>query len=234
MIWRNGFLAAAFVLVGACLAQAGSIIVNTTHSNPPLGQPTAGVQGVANVIKVSFTDSSPQPSLSGQQLLLNLTAGQILNTSGGTNGGTVAPFADDIAGKPSLAYDSFLAMGGLTADDTVGGDSANILLVGGAANLGGASGLTFPSNSTSKKIDATWAPGTGQFVAPAQNYITAQITLSSDAQGTWSYYSTTADGTTKTLLNQKIINGVMIPEPASICLMGLGLLGMAGLIRRRG
>ena len=144
------------------------------------------------------------------------------------------PAVDDIAGKPALAFDSFLAMGGLTAEDTVGGDSANILLVGGAANLGGGSGLAFPSNSTSKVIDATWAPGTGKFVAPAQNYITAQITLSTDAQGTWNYYSTTADGTTKTLTGLKIINGVMIPEPASITLFGLASLGLVGFIRRRG
>jgi hypothetical protein len=233
MTFRNTCFALMAVLVGACVAQAGSIAMVTSQSNPPVGAPAGTtVASVDNVIKVNFTDGGTPPQLTGQQMIVTLTAGSIFQKGGGANGGNVAPAQTDIDtdSTPNIAFDTFLAMGGLTSETTVDGSSANVLVVGGAANLpGGTAGVVM----TASAINAAWAPGPGHVVGIAQNYITGNVTLSKDAQGTWSYFGSTGDGATKTYLNLPIVNGVMIPEPASITLFGLASLGLVGFVRRR-
>ena len=47
-----------------------------------------------------------------------------------------------------------------------------------------------------------------------------------DAQGTWSYFGSTADGTERSWLNMPIVNGVMlVPEPTSAALAVVAVVG---------
>lgn len=158
-------------------------------------------------IYTSFTGQ-----LTGIQMLTDLTSGSIYQH---VNGGTTAPPSGFFGFVPPLEYDSFVTLGGLTAET----DDASPGIAGGAVNLGGASSATF---STSM-IDITHFPPGGTVISNRTDYVVARITFSDDARGTLKVGVWDAD-------NQPLIQTFNVPEPASLGLLGLGALP---LLRRR-
>lgn len=226
MTMRSVSIAVVFVLTAACLAQAGSIALFTEN------MPATVVAGnTTNIISVNFTDDSTTPALRGQQMLIQLTAGSIYQNENGNELPTAptAPPQNFVNVFPDLADDSFVTMGGLRS-----GTSMGVLGVGCAANIaGGCDGVPAAGKFDGEGVAYAWAPGTGVNPPPGNGFITAQITLSNDAEGTWTYFGSTADGTTLVKEGLPIRNGVMIPEPASAALLGLAMIGVVGVVRRR-
>ncbi len=92
--------------------------------------------------------------------------------------------------------------------------SAPVLEVGKAVNLGlGQDGPTFGSDF----IMAAWAPGTGIAITDEANFLTARITLTENAIGTWRYFGSVSAGDPGRVFGGGVvINGVMIiPEPST-------------------
>jgi hypothetical protein len=161
---------------------------------------------VVNDIYLDF-----QGQLSGSKLILMLTEGSIYDEP---SNGYIARDPNLLEHTPVLAYDLFFTLGSSTS----GGPFGYPLLVGGACNLGGA--FSCPRNITSQMINVGWGPAAGVIVRDQQDFLTARITLSEDARGTWSYLSS-VQGEFWELPSQPIINGrlVIIPEPETEALV---------------
>jgi len=165
---------------------------------------------VINVITVDSDSDLTAVGATSQ----GLTAGQLNQVTFGS----FVPAATSNIGNPA---DSFLS---------INGDGASVLQAGGGVNTGGGTPAIFNDN----QIDATWNDlalndiGTGMHVAT--------LVFSVSANGTFSMIATNAAGDGPTGFQPAnaltvIQNGFLVPEPASLALMGLG--GLAALRRRR-
>ena len=116
---------------------------------------------------------------------------------------------------PELEFDSYFANGSLVFDGSVYGEPQ---LGGGAVDLGG--GVVEVSTTT--QISQQWNdPPQAPDVTNISNFPTARVTLSVDAEGTWSYVA--SDGDLK-FVSSIVVAGVMVvPEPTTVILLGIGL-----------
>ncbi|QDT70235.1 hypothetical protein MalM25_31810 [Planctomycetes bacterium MalM25] len=202
---RNIFFAALFAL-SACTANAAltSIeVISTTGGDVPAGH-------VANDIIIGF-----EGQLFGQQMIVDLSSGAINQDAFGSN---LAPTDALLVPFPALAYDTFVSMGGLTADT-----SASTLFVGGSTELPGSTGT---EKFDTEGIDAAWAPSPGVVVSDQQGFLTARVVLTDDANGA-AFYFGNAGGQGVSFEGGKVENGVLsfIPEPSTALLAGLALVG---------
>jgi PEP-CTERM motif len=199
-------------------------------NNAAGGAPLANF--VTNDIKVNAAGN-----LRAQGMLLTLTAGSIYQDSFGSN---VVPSSSFFALAPSLQFDTFVTFGagGTPGSSGTVQQSTDILTPGGTgADIpGGGAGVTF----NNQKLDIVWAPGGGINYPGNDNFMTARISLSKDAQGTFKYFGSTSTDTSSATWGRTpaaglpIVNGVIaIPEPATLSLFGLAVLGLVGFVRRR-
>lgn len=116
-----------------------------------------------------------------------------------------------------------MTFGGLT-DQTKAGAYA---LGGGAVDLGAPAAAVFSAAA----INQAWNPSPGVVVVDRTDFVTARISLSDDAQGTWAYLAS-AGGEIKKYQGPQylVVDGHLVPEPATLSVMGAGALA---LIRRR-
>ncbi|TWT43435.1 hypothetical protein [Botrimarina hoheduenensis] len=212
------FALAALVLASAASASAGVSGVNVEYVTPG---PASLANFTSNDILIDFDTSA----LRGQQIFLTLTSGTIYNTPG--TGSNTPPNDAFLVIVPELAFDTFVGIGGRST----GSVASDTLVVGGAVNIPGAPGaLTMTDAQT---LSVAFAPAPGNNIAPADNFFVSRITLSNDANGTFTYFGTT-DGSADATFEIPVINGrIGVPEPASALLIGLATCGLAA-VRTRG
>ena len=135
----------------------------------------------------------------GCQLLVELDTGSIYQDAAGG----VTPPTDFIVGLvPSAAFDTFVAAGGATS-----GTSETFSLGGGAVDLGASPTAQFDAAG----INQAWNPPGGAAILDRTDFVTARVTLSADATGTWKFL--VSSGGEMQTYEGSISDGEMIPEP---------------------
>ena len=206
---------ATMLLAGSACAQVTDFkVTSTTDGNR-----------VANVLAIDFTGN-----YTGSQILLELTSGSIINETFFGGAVNTAPFSGQVAAAPDLRFDTYLAQGDLLANGpgAVGSPS----LGGGAVGIRGTEAAAVFNNAT--KISQAYNPAPGTFFTGGTDFVVAQIGLTSDANGTFTYFASANSSffvTGVQSVEYTIINGVIrpVPEPA----LGVALLSALSLIGRR-
>jgi hypothetical protein len=213
-------LSAAFAatLAFATLAQAGTI---KTQIVPNLG--TGALAGTTtNDILI---DAEPTEQIGAIQLYAELTEGSFYNDG---FGGNTPPNPGFFGPFPAVEFDTFAASGVNinTFVPVIAGASVDL----GSPNSGGAA--IFDSNT----VDVTFGPQAGQSTLGALNFLAARLTIGSEGIFRMDV-EFSGGGPHATVMNGVIVDGQVrlgpeIPEPATVTLFGLGLLGVVGLVRR--
>jgi hypothetical protein len=150
---------------------------------------------VTNDIFIAFAGE-----LRGQYLLLDLSQGAIFQHPLGTD---TPPSPLLFPAHSSLAYDSFVAMGGADSD------SSNALVI--------VRDFDDPVPFGSDYVMVKWAPATGVVITDETSFLTARLSLSDNAQGTWQYFGSISGGDQGTMFSGGMIRGgvMTIPEPST-------------------
>lgn len=195
-------------------------------------------------VRIDFTGQ-----YTGSQMIVSPTRGQIYQNT--TYGGDTPPPAARIDLDPALEWDTFLANGGPTAEETVG----NMQLGGAAINIEvdfKGRGSRRPSMFSDMEIDKYWTPAGGNRILDQTDFLVARVTLSEESDGTFSYFAIAnqirgpaevvlVDGDSRETLMSASQHGVtlplvggtlmIIPEPSTVVLLGLGIVGLFVLTR---
>lgn len=211
-------IASALCALALTAATASAVVTDiqvVQTDNTVGGGGATGLTGwVTNDVLIDFTGQ-----LTGVQILTSgLDAGDIFQHG---SGGQTAPPAGFFGFSPSLEFDTFITLGAFNSENA----DATPSVAGGAVNIGGAPSATF-NNQT---IDIAYFPPGGTVISNRSDYPVARITLADTANGTLTLFA--ADEANSAPYVFAIVNGVVIPEPATLGLLGLG--GLAMLRRRR-
>jgi hypothetical protein len=171
----------------------------------------------------------------GSQILLELERGSIYQDPLGSNN---PPSSMAVSTVPSLAFDTYLALGSAISEGSFG--PAN--LVGGAVDLGGEPS----SRLETSRLNAAWGPQPGANIQNQSDFLTARITLSENAHGSWRLLGS-ANGVISIVGPPNLVDrhtaaihfaesGVVrsgvflfaVPEPSTLALALLLLLVLAG------
>jgi hypothetical protein len=192
-------------------AQINEIRVDQIDNSPG----GAALDGfVTNDVSISFDGR-----YTGSQLLVQLDEGTIYQDPRGAN--TTPNFA-----TASVRYDTFVAQGLPTIGDINAANPDGGLR--GAVNLGGEPDGSFDI----LLIDIAWFPQPPQFLEDLSDLLTARVTLSEDAVGSWAYLASAQGEITienRIIQGGVVQNGAMllaaasVPEPGTFGLAALAL-----------
>jgi hypothetical protein len=130
---------------------------------------------VTNDLSINFAGQ-----YTGSQILIELSQGTMYQHAYGSDF-PYPPSASLVSIFPEIEFDSFVAQGSAVSvgpyGDPVSGPNA--------VNLGSATGTE--DRFDSEGADTIWWPAGGTPTIDLNDFLTARITLSNDAQGTWSY-----------------------------------------------
>ncbi len=205
---RSCVLLSLFVSVVLASPRAAAQVTDL-HVCQFFGTLSDGTDVVSNVLSIDFTGQ-----YTGSQILVELDTGSVVNVDffGGAN--NVAPTQAAVGFVPDLAFDTFVAQGGLRAENNVGGQPA---FGGGAVNLDPTEvSAVFDSDT---KISQAYNPAPGQFIFDQTQFVVAQITFTADANGTMKYFAS-ANGEFFVEDSLTIINGrwPLSPGPHDDCI----------------
>ena len=140
--------------------------------------------------------------------MLSLTKGEVYH---GPVDQDTAPLEALVGVAPNQEFDSFVTMGGPTAET-----SRNVLAFGGAVDLGGDPVASFDSQS----VNIAWSASIGELPVDSMAFQIARLTLSDDAEGTIQFLSSTIEAFYGTVRSASIVIGQILlpeffPEPAA-------------------
>jgi hypothetical protein len=211
----------AATLLFAAAAQAGtikSVVVANGGAGALAGTTTNDI----------LIDAGPTEQIGAIQIYAELSEGSFYNDG---FGGNTPPNPAFFVPFPAVQFDTFVASGqpiNTNFNPVMASASVNL----GSPNSGGPSPI-FDSNT----VDVTFGPQAGQNTLGALDFLAARLTIGSEGIFRMDV-EFSGSGPHATIMNGTIVDGQVrldgpiIPEPASITLFGLALLGMVGLVRR--